>query len=57
MLHAQYVHSLAVVEDTGEPRMFITPVEDVKMLGNWEVLGLRATGSIDYAIEDVFVPS
>ncbi|GAA4927862.1 alkylation response protein AidB-like acyl-CoA dehydrogenase [Nonomuraea thailandensis] len=56
MLHAQYTHSLAIVEDTGEPRMFVTPVEDITMLGNWDVLGLRATGSIDYAIDGVFVP-
>ncbi|NJP92987.1 acyl-CoA dehydrogenase [Nonomuraea sp. FMUSA5-5] len=56
MLHAQYTHSLAIVEDTGEPRMFVTPVEDITMLGNWDVLGLRATGSIDYAIDGAFVP-
>ncbi|GGO81774.1 acyl-CoA dehydrogenase family protein [Nonomuraea cavernae] len=26
------------------------------MLGNWDVLGLRATGSIDYSIDGAFVP-
>ncbi|MEV4110733.1 acyl-CoA dehydrogenase family protein [Nonomuraea sp. NPDC049695] len=56
MLHAQYAHSLGAIEGTDEVRIFITPIEDVKMLGNWDVLGLRATGSIDYAIEDAFVP-
>ncbi|GGS62898.1 acyl-CoA dehydrogenase family protein [Nonomuraea spiralis] len=56
MPHAQYVHSLGVVEGTGEERIFITPVEAAEPLGNWDVLGLRATGSIDYAIDDVFVP-
>ncbi|MBF8190200.1 acyl-CoA dehydrogenase family protein [Nonomuraea sp. K274] len=56
MPHAQYAHSLAAVEGTDEVRIFITPIEDVKMLGNWDVLGLRATGSIDYAIDGAFVP-
>ncbi|NJP91439.1 acyl-CoA dehydrogenase [Nonomuraea sp. FMUSA5-5] len=56
MYHAQYAHSAAVVEGTDEVRIFITPIEDVKMLGNWDVLGLRATGSIDYSIDGVFVP-
>jgi alkylation response protein AidB-like acyl-CoA dehydrogenase len=56
MPHAQYVHSLGVIEGTDEARIFITPLEDVKMLGNWDVLGLRATGSIDYAINGAFVP-
>ncbi|MFI7642825.1 acyl-CoA dehydrogenase family protein [Nonomuraea sp. NPDC049400] len=56
MLHAQYVHSLGAIEGTDEVRIFITPIEDAKMLGNWDVLGLRATGSIDYAIEGAFVP-
>ncbi|NUR91224.1 MAG: acyl-CoA dehydrogenase, partial [Nonomuraea sp.] len=56
MLHAQYAHSLAAVEGTDETRIFITPVEDVTILGNWDVLGLRATGSVDYAIDGVYVP-
>ncbi|GAA3670445.1 acyl-CoA dehydrogenase family protein [Nonomuraea antimicrobica] len=57
MLHSQYAHSLGAIEGTGEERIFITPIEDVKPLGNWDVLGLRATGSIDYAIEGAFVPA
>ncbi|KAB8195443.1 acyl-CoA dehydrogenase [Nonomuraea phyllanthi] len=56
MLHAQYAHSLAAVEGTGETRICVTPIEDVTMLGNWDVLGLRATGSIDYAIHEAYVP-
>lgn len=31
------------------------PVEDHALLGNWDVLGLRGTGSIDYAAKDVFI--
>ncbi|GAA2216315.1 acyl-CoA dehydrogenase family protein [Nonomuraea monospora] len=56
MLHAQYAHSAAAVEGTHEVRIFITPIEDVTMLGNWDVLGLRATGSVDYTIDGAFVP-
>ncbi|NUS04088.1 MAG: acyl-CoA dehydrogenase [Nonomuraea sp.] len=56
MPHADYVHSLGVVEGTGEERILITPIEDAKQLGNWDVLGLRATGSVDYAIDGAFVP-
>ncbi|MEV0381439.1 acyl-CoA dehydrogenase family protein [Nonomuraea sp. NPDC050643] len=56
MLHSQYVHSLGAVEGTDEVRICITPIEDARMLGNWDVLGLRATGSVDYAIDGAFVP-
>jgi alkylation response protein AidB-like acyl-CoA dehydrogenase len=27
------------------------------MLGNWDVMGLRATGSVDYSLDNVFVPA
>lgn len=37
-------------------RMMFIPVADVAVEGNWDVLGLRATGSVDYVVEDVFVP-
>ncbi|MCK2215738.1 acyl-CoA dehydrogenase family protein [Actinomadura sp. ATCC 31491] len=56
MPHAQYAHSLGAVEGSDEVHICVTPIEDVKPLGNWDVLGLRATGSIDYAIEGAFVP-
>jgi alkylation response protein AidB-like acyl-CoA dehydrogenase len=34
----------------------VMPVEQVELRGNWDVLGLGATASFDYAIRDVFVP-
>jgi alkylation response protein AidB-like acyl-CoA dehydrogenase len=66
--HADYIHTGAVVFEDGAPRMipgtnlpdyrtFIVPIGEAKLDGNWDVLGLRATGSIDYAIDDVFVPA
>jgi len=65
--HATYSHSAAFVDDgTGKPAMDANgnpiiicthaPVADHKPLGNWDVLGLKGTGSIDYAAEDLFIP-
>jgi alkylation response protein AidB-like acyl-CoA dehydrogenase len=54
--HSTHVHSLGIVEETGEPRIFVTPIETANLLGNWDVLGLCGTGSIDYSMDSVFVP-
>jgi alkylation response protein AidB-like acyl-CoA dehydrogenase len=54
--HATHIHTLGVVSDTGEARIFVLPVGQATLVDNWDVLGLRATGSIDYRIDDVFVP-
>ena len=66
--HADYIHTGAMVCDkngaprfipgTNQPdyRTFIVPLREARLDGNWDVLGLKATGSIDYAITDVFVP-
>jgi len=54
--HGTHIHTLGVIEDTGEPRIFVLPVGQATLIDNWDVMGLRATGSIDYTIDDVFVP-
>ncbi len=54
--HGTHVHTLAAVENSGETRIFVLPVEQVRLIDNWDVLGLRGTGSIDYTIDSVFVP-
>jgi alkylation response protein AidB-like acyl-CoA dehydrogenase len=54
--HSTHIHTLAVIEGTGEPRIFVLPVDEATLIDNWDVLGLRATGSIDYRIDNVFVP-
>ena len=54
--HSTHIHTLGVIQDTHEPRIFVLPVEQATLIDNWDVLGLRATGSIDYRIDDVFVP-
>ncbi len=67
LLHADYIHTGGFVYADGMPRLwpgtkspetriFILPVGEATFLGNWDVMGLRATGSIDYEIDDVFVP-
>ncbi len=65
--HADYIHTGGTVIEDGKPRLipgtnqpdyrtFIVPVRDAKFEGNWDVMGLKATGSIDYSIDNVFVP-
>ena len=67
LLHSQWIHTGAAVYENGAPRMlaggkfpdariFILPVSQSELCGNWDVLGLRATGSVDYRIDNVFVP-
>lgn len=53
--HATHIHTLGLVEGTFEPRIFVLPVGAATLVDNWDVMGLRATGSIDYTIDDVFV--
>ena len=54
--HATHIHTLGIIQETGEPRIFVLPVGQATLIDNWDVLGLRATGSIDYRIDNVFVP-
>lgn len=54
--HGTHVHSLGIIQETGEPRIFVTPIEQATLIDNWDVMGLRGTGSIDYTMSDVFVP-
>ena len=66
VLHATHLHTGAIVMENGAPRpradgkgpeirTFIVPVEQAKFEGNWDVMGLRATGSVNYSIADAFV--
>ncbi len=68
--HAQWIHSGCFVTDdagnmvkqaNGQPEIVVThhPRETIELKGNWDVLGLRATGSFDYTLKDadeLFVP-
>jgi alkylation response protein AidB-like acyl-CoA dehydrogenase len=53
--HATHLHTAAADTVTGETRFFIIPVEQVTFDDNWDVMGLRGTGSIDYTLDRVFV--
>jgi len=70
--HAEWVHTGCFITDSsgkdvvmgpnGQPKIVVThhPRSTIKLLGNWDVLGLRATGSFDYTIADadeLFVPT
>jgi alkylation response protein AidB-like acyl-CoA dehydrogenase len=63
--NADFIHSGAVIYENGAPRLtasghpeiriFVTPRSDAVLAGNWDVLGLRATGSVDYTMTDLYV--
>lgn len=40
----------------GASRSLFFPVEDGAIVDNWDVVGLRGTGSHDFVVENVFVP-
>jgi alkylation response protein AidB-like acyl-CoA dehydrogenase len=54
--HGTHIHTLGLIQGTNEPRIFVLPVEKAKLIDNWDVMGLRGTGSIDYTIDAAFVP-
>lgn len=56
MPHANWIHTGAIDHENGRVMMVHFPRDKASLNGNWDVLGLRATGSIDYSCEDVFVP-
>ena len=42
--------------ESGELRVFLVPASDYRILGTWDAMGLRGTGSDDVEADDVFVP-
>jgi alkylation response protein AidB-like acyl-CoA dehydrogenase len=55
--HGTHIHTLGVVEGTNDARIFVLPVSQATLVDNWDVMGLRGTGSIDYRIDGAFVPA
>ncbi|MFI9007861.1 acyl-CoA dehydrogenase family protein [Actinosynnema sp. NPDC053489] len=64
--HADWVSAGSVVTSGGEPetgpgggpvwRVLLVRPDQVETLDTWHTTGLRGSGSLDYAITDVFVP-
>lgn len=56
-LHADWVALMAVNEaDPAHMQMLAIPIGDVQRTGEWNVMALKGTGSIDIACENVYVP-
>ncbi|MFF2652997.1 acyl-CoA dehydrogenase family protein [Streptomyces sp. NPDC058045] len=53
---ATHLHLPVTVEDTGEQLTCLVPRTAVHISDNWDMLGLRATASLDYSADGVFVP-
>ncbi|MGW0890874.1 acyl-CoA dehydrogenase [Saccharopolyspora sp. NPDC002578] len=53
---ADHVHTAAQCEQTGAALICTLPKDQVEQIDDWDVMGLRATSSIDYRCADVFVP-
>ena len=58
--HSEWVTGGAVVknqkEDAPQQIRLVVPTVQVQIHDNWQVVGLKGTGSCDYSISDVFVP-
>ena len=58
-VHAEWVSFTAVLQEPDEApqhRVFILPRDEVTVLDNWRVIGMRGTGSNDVRVDEVFVP-
>ena len=59
--HSNWISAGArvVTEDTGYPVQVRATLRtsDVKIHDNWRVMGLRGTGSCDFSVDDLFVPT
>ena len=59
--HAEWVSGTARVLRDGRPgterRVFVLPARDVEIHDNWQVAGLRGTGSCDFSVRDRVVPA
>jgi indole-3-acetate monooxygenase len=66
VLHSTFVSGTCVLVEGGAPVMspmgmpqlirWFVPIEDVEIKGNWNTIGLKASGSVDYGVSDLFLP-
>jgi indole-3-acetate monooxygenase len=64
--HAAWLAARALIVENGEPRLedgqpeeryLFVPVDEAELLDTWHVRGMRGTGTHDFAVTNVFVPS
>lgn len=55
LLHSSHIHTAAFDEENQRGIIVTLPKEKATVYDNWDVMGLRATGSVDYSLDDVFV--
>ena len=58
--HATWLAALTPVDDAADdgelPRTMILPKSEVELVDNWQVNGLRGTGSLGFEVKDTYVP-
>jgi alkylation response protein AidB-like acyl-CoA dehydrogenase len=55
--HAQWAILGAFSSESGrDQRYMLVPMSEVRIIDDWEVIGLRATGSKTLELDDVFIP-
>jgi indole-3-acetate monooxygenase len=55
--HASWVIAgFSVTGDDGRVLIFIAPKDQAEVIDNWQVAGLVGTGSMDFRMDEVFVP-
>jgi alkylation response protein AidB-like acyl-CoA dehydrogenase len=61
VLHANWYLGTCFVDEPdgreGASRSMFFPVDDGAIVENWDVVGMKGTGSHDFVVDDVFVPS
>jgi alkylation response protein AidB-like acyl-CoA dehydrogenase len=64
--HAAWLAARALVHENGQPRLnggeteqlyLFVPAAEADLLDTWHVRGMRGSGTHDFAVNDVFVPS
>ena len=54
--HATWILSAGIVDGTSSPLTFLLPASEARLVDTWKVAGMRATGSWDAVLDDVFIP-